>query len=680
VLIVTNRLALETSPYLLQHKDNPVDWYPWGEEALARARADDKPIFLSIGYSACHWCHVMEHESFENRETAALLNTLFVPIKVDREERPDLDSIYMEAVQRLAGHGGWPMSVFLTPDGRPFFGGTYYPPEPRHGMPAFKTLLHAVSDAYHDKRADIEQSASRITDSLGKHFPLSDRLELSSDSVAHAARALGPSYDPENAGFGRAPKFPQPMSLEVLLRAHRHGNARAINMVTRTLTNMAQGGIYDQLGGGFHRYSVDDQWLVPHFEKMLYDNAQLARIYVYAYQATGNPFFRSIAEETLRYVQREMTSPEGGFYATQDADSEGHEGKFFVWTPEEITSVLGDDAEEFMYVYDVTAYGNFEGQNILHLERDVAAIAMELNVDRGEFENRLARCRAKLFEVRERRVHPARDQKVITAWNGLMLRAFVTAASAFGDKSFMATAEANAAFIMRVMRRDGRLLRTYKDGEAKLNGYLEDYAFLADGLLALYEATGTIGYLDEARALADTILARFAEPQGGPFFNTSDDHERLVSRPREIFDNAVPSGNSVAAEVLLRLAAHTGDDRYRLAAVHAIAPLQDEMARAPLAFGRLLCAADMAVESPRELAIIGDPGAADVEALLRVAFGRFDPNLVIAISDQAAAAASGSPIVQGRTQRNGRATAYVCERYACQNPVTDPDALNALLS
>jgi uncharacterized protein YyaL (SSP411 family) len=677
---MSNRLAHETSPYLLQHKDNPVDWYPWGEEALARARADDKPIFLSIGYSACHWCHVMEHESFEDRETAKLLNALFVPIKVDREERPDLDSIYMDAVQRLTGHGGWPMSVFLTPDGRPFFGGTYFPPEPRHGMPAFKTLLTAVSDAYRDKRADVEQSATRIAESLGHHITVPDSLLIGSDTVVHAARALASSYDPENAGFGNAPKFPQPMSLEVLLRARRHGYKRATNMVEHTLTKMAQGGIYDHLGGGFHRYSVDDQWLVPHFEKMLYDNAQLARIYTNAYQATGHTLFRSVAEQTLRYVQREMTSPEGGFYATQDADSEGEEGKFFVWTPDEVTTVLGEDAKIFMHVYGVTEYGNFEGKNILHLYEDLASTATEMNLDLDELENRLAACRARLFAVREKRIHPARDEKIITSWNGLMLRAFVTAAAAFGDRSFLATATANAAFMLRVMVRDGRLYRTYKDDEAKLNGYLEDYACLADGLLALYETTGAIRWLEEGRGLVDTLLDRFADPEGGPFFNTSDDHERLVNRPRDVYDNAVPAGNSVAAEVLLRLSAHTGEERYRIAALHAIAPLQDAMTGAPLAFGRLLCAADMAIESPRELAIIGNLDAPDTEALVRVANARFDPNLVLALSDQATASASGSPILQGRTMSNGRATAYFCERYTCRTPVTELEALQALLA
>ncbi|MDB5058398.1 MAG: hypothetical protein JWO59_1870 [Chloroflexi bacterium] len=676
---MSNRLAHESSPYLLQHKDNPVDWYPWGDEALARARTEDKPILLSIGYSACHWCHVMEHESFEDPDTAALMNALFVPIKVDREERPDLDSIYMEAVQRLTGSGGWPMTVFLTPDGRPFFGGTYFPPEPRHGMPAFKTLLEAVSDAYQARREDVERSANQITESLGEQIPEQDSVELSPDLVSHAARALASSYDSQNGGFGGAPKFPQPMAIEFLLRAHRRGVSRSLQMAERTLVKMARGGIYDHLGGGFHRYSVDGQWLVPHFEKMLYDNAQLARVYTHACQATGNAYYQRIAEETLRYVQREMTSPDGGFYATQDADSEGHEGKFFVWTPKQVERLLGDDAPLFMRIYDVTPQGNFEGKNILHLPRELSEFVAEAGMDVATLEERLARNRQTLFEAREARVHPGRDEKVITAWNGLMLHAFAVAAAVFEDSSFRDTAERNASFLLNTLRRDGRLLRTYKDGVAKLNGYLEDYAFLADGLLALYETTGNERWLSESIALADVMIDQFADPDGGPFFNTSTDHEQLINRPRDLYDNAVPSGNSVAAEVLLRLASHTGSDRYRTYALRAIAPLQDALARVPLAFGRLLCAADMATDAPRELAIIGEPETAGTQYLTRVAYSRFDPNLVIAIATEAVATSSASPILQGRTQRDGRAAAYLCEKYTCQAPVTDPTALEKLL-
>ncbi|HVC80215.1 MAG TPA: thioredoxin domain-containing protein [Chloroflexota bacterium] len=677
---MANRLAGESSPYLLQHKDNPVDWYPWGPEALARARSEDKPILLSIGYSACHWCHVMEHESFENRQTAALMNDHFVSIKVDREERPDIDTIYMAAVQRLTGQGGWPMTMFLTPEGRPFYGGTYFPPVPRHGMPSFPQLLAAVSETYEKRRQDVERTAADIAAALAEHIHGSESLALSEDLLALAARNLGNEYDSAEGGFGGAPKFPQPMALEFLLRAHLRGVPRALAMVERTLEKMAAGGIHDQLGGGFHRYSVDGMWLVPHFEKMLYDNAQLARIYLLAYQATGKPLYRRVAEGTLRYVQREMTSPEGAFYASQDADSEGEEGKFFVWTSTEIEEALGADAPLFMRAYGVTKGGNFEGNTILHLPRDPLSLAREEGLEEHALGETLARCKAILFAIREQRVRPARDEKTLTAWNGLMLRAFATAAAILDEPAYRATAEANADFLLKVMRKDGRLLRTYKDGVARLNGYLEDYAFLADGLVALYEATGDRRRLDDARALADAILLHFTDPAGGPFFSTSDDHEQLIQRPRDLTDNAIPAGNSVAAEVLLRLAAHTGDERYRLAALGAIAPLEEAMARVPLAFARILRAADFALDPPRELAIIGDRAGSDTRALLTVAHRRFDPNLVIAVASPAEAAASDSPLLRDRPPREGKATAYYCESYTCQAPVTEPEALARLLA
>ena len=676
---MANRLAGESSPYLLQHKDNPVDWYPWGPEALARAKAEDKPILLSIGYSACHWCQVMEHESFENRQTAALMNQHFVSIKVDREERPDIDAIYMAAVQRLTGHGGWPMTMFLTPEGRPFYGGTYFPPTPRHGMPSFPQLLTAVADTYEHRRSDVERSASDIAAALVEHIHGSESRELSEDLLALAARALGSEYDSAEGGFGGAPKFPQPMALEFLLRAHLRGTPRALAMVERTLEKMAGGGIHDQLGGGFHRYSVDDVWLVPHFEKMLYDNAQLARIYLLAYQATGKPLYLRVAKDTLDYVRREMTSPEGAFYSSQDADSVGEEGKFFVWTSDEIEEALGVDAPLFMRAYGVTKAGNFEGANILHCPRHFAGLAAEAGMAEEALHAMLAQGKATLFAIRERRVRPARDEKVLTAWNGLMLRAFAAAAAILDDPLYRAVAEANADFLLANMRKEGRLLRTYKDGVAKLNGYLEDYAFLADGLLALYEAGGGPQRLEDARALADAMPAHFADPEGGPFFSTSDDHEQLIQRPRDLTDNAIPAGNSVAAEVLLRLAAHTGEQHYRVAALQAIAPLEEAMARVPLAFARILSAADFALDPPRELAVIGAPAAPDTRALLAVATRRFDPNLVIAVADPTEAAVNTGPLLRDRPQLAGRATAYYCEGYACQAPVTEPEALVGLL-
>ncbi len=676
---MSNRLAFESSPYLLQHKDNPVDWYPWGDEALARAKAEDKPILLSIGYSACHWCHVMERESFEDDETAALMNRLFIPIKVDREERPDLDMIYMEAVQRLTGHGGWPMTVFLTPDTRPFYGGTYYPPEPRHGMPAFRTVLTAIAETYRSRRGEVEEGAAEFLGNLGTHIPVPDTLELSTDLVLHAAIAMSARYDNRYGGFGTSPKFPQPMVLELLLRAHTIGVPQALAMARNTLDQMSRGGMYDHLGGGFHRYSVDERWLVPHFEKMLYDNAQLARLYTMGFTLTEDPSYRRTAKETLRYLLREMRSPEGGFYSTQDADSEGHEGRFFLWHADEIRGLLGDDARLFMRVYGVTPRGNFEGSTILHLARPIADMAADSAESPEAMDVQIAQCRRTLFEAREKRVHPHRDDKVLTAWNGLMLRALADAAAAFGDPLYRDAAETNAGFVLTALKHNGRLLRSYRDGKAKINAFLDDYAFLADGLLALYETTGTHQWLTEAILLAHIMIDRFADPDGGPFFSTADDDAQLVSRPREIVDNAVPSGNSVAAEVMLRLAVHTGDSAYREQALRAIAPLQHAALQQPLAFGRILCAADMATAPQRELAIVGESDDPDVRALLRVAQRRFDPNLVIGIAAPEHAALSRSPLFLGREQRDGRATAYLCRHYTCLAPVTAPNELAQIL-
>jgi uncharacterized protein YyaL (SSP411 family) len=679
MMVMVNRLAQETSPYLLQHQENPVDWYPWGAEALARARTLDRPILLSIGYAACHWCHVMAHESFENPSIAAVINDHFVPIKVDREERPDLDALYMAAVQRLTGQGGWPLTVFLLPDGRPFYGGTYFPPVDRHGLPGFPRVLQAIADLYRQRREEVLDQAAQLTKVLAELPPAGGAEDLDPALLARAATTVRSSFDAEQGGFGGAPKFPQPMLLEFLLRAWRHGDPHALPMVELTLTKMARGGIYDHLGGGFHRYSVDDHWLVPHFEKMLYDNAQLARIYLDAFRATGQPLYRRVAEETLAYVQREMTAPEGGFYATQDADSEGAEGTFFLWTPEQIRSVLGTDAEIFMEAYDVTAGGNFEGKNILYRAQDPATLATAHGMPEEALESLLARCRTLLFRARERRIKPGRDEKILTAWNGLMLRAFATAAATLGTPSYFDTAQRCADFLLTTVQHEGRLRHTYTRGRAAVNGYLEDYAFLADGLLALYEAGDGVTRLAQARALADTMLAHFADPQGSLFFHTSDDHEPLIARPRDPYDNAVPAGNSVAVEVLLRLAVHTGEEEYRRQALRVLTALQDAMATYPQAFARLLCAADFALDAPRELVIVGMPGSEDTADLQRCAARRFDPNLVVTVTTPAMAAASDLPLLQGRTLLDAHATAYFCEHYVCRTPVNDPSALDALL-
>ena len=681
---MANRLANETSPYLLQHAHNPVDWYAWGDEALRRAREEDRPILLSIGYSACHWCHVMERESFENSDIARLMNEHFVNIKVDREERPDLDSIYMTAVQGMTGHGGWPMTVFLTPDGKPFYGGTYFPPEDRGGMPGFPRVLLGVAEAYQTKRQEIEQSAAQIREFIERQTRLRpDGQALVPDILDGAFSALRNQYDDRNGGFGGAPKFPQPMILDFLLRTYlRTADPRAQAMLDLTLEKMARGGIYDQLGGGFHRYSVDQVWLVPHFEKMLYDNSQLATLYLRAFQVTRKPLYRRICEETLDYVLREMTPPEGGFYSTQDADSEGEEGKFFVWTPDEIAGALGEeDARVLMAYYGVRPGGNFEGKSILFVPHTAEAVADTLGISEDALEAVLERSRRKLFEVRERRVKPGRDEKILTAWNGLMLRAFAEAAAALGRDDYRRAALDNATFVLTQLKRGDRLLRTYKDGQAKLNGYLEDYSFFIDGLLALYQATLDPHWYRQARALAKTMLDQFWDAEQEVFFDTGRDHEQLVSRPRDVFDNATPSGTSVAADVLLRLAVLAGEQGYRDRAEAVLRSLAEPMARMPTGLGRLLSALDFALATPQEVAIVGDPDGPDTRALLGIVRETYRPNAVVALaSGPEDPLSSELPLLADRPRRDGHATAYVCEHYACQAPTTSPEELKQQLA
>jgi len=662
-----NRLANETTPYLLQHKDNPVDWYPWGEEALERARAEDRPILLSIGYSACHWCHVMEHESFENAAIAALMNEHFVSIKVDREERPDLDSLYMMAVQMMTGHGGWPMTVFLTPDGRPFYGGTYYPPEDRGPMPGFPRILQAVSEAYRDKRGQLEESASNITSNLHRHFEHDPEAgTLNAALLDDAARSLAGQFDRVNGGFGGAPKFPSPMAVELLLRTYaRTRSERALQMAEFTLDKMGRGGLYDQVGGGFHRYAVDAIWLVPHFEKMLYDNAQLAHVYTIAWQLTGEPFYRAIADETFAYVLTEMTSPEGGFYATQDADSEGEEGKFYAWTVAELRDVLGtEDGERVAGLLGVTERGNFEGSNVLSIPN----VADRMTWRSEE----LAPLRRKLYEARATRVWPGRDEKVLTSWNGMLLRAFATAAWVFADERYAEVGRRNARFVREHLYRDGRLLRSWKDGQAKLNGYLEDYANFIDGLLALYAATFEVEWLRFATELAQTMVGEFYED--GRFYDTGVTHEELVTRPRDAYDSATPSGNSVACDVLLRLAHLTGDSGFAQIATEVLAGYGRAASESAHGYARLLSAADIAVGPAAEVAIVGDPDAADTRMLLEVLRDEFLPRAVVAVvaPDALAGQIETVPLFAGRGQQDGKATAYVCVNYACQLPTTDP--------
>ncbi|GAB4541422.1 MAG: thioredoxin domain-containing protein [Anaerolineae bacterium] len=690
---MTNRLVNETSPYLLQHAENPVDWYPWGEEALTRARTEDKPIFLSIGYSACHWCHVMAHESFEDPDTAALMNEHFISIKVDREERPDLDSIYMEAVVAMTGQGGWPMSVFLTPDGRPFYGGTYFPPTPRYGMPSFKQVLASIAEAYKHQRDRIEQGGEQLSSQVRQSIALRAAPDvLSMDTLEQAYRRLASRFDATYGGFGNAPKFPQPMNLEFLLRYHHQtGETRALDMVDLTLTQMASGGIYDQIGGGFHRYSTDARWLVPHFEKMLYDNALLARVYLHAWQVTGRPLYRRVVEETLDYVIREMTaSPTsheqsdrlGGFYSAQDADSEGEEGKFFLWTPDQVKSILGEEEGEiFCKYFDVTPEGNFEGKSILNIRFDISTAAASARIDEDRFHTIIEQGRRKLFEKREQREKPGRDEKVLTGWNGLMLAAFAEASFALNRPDYRQVAEENAGFVLNELRRDGRLLRSWRfdastgRGRARFNAYLEDYAFYADGLLALYQATFKPRWFAEARALVDAILTHFSDPNGG-FFDTSQDHEQLIIRPKNLQDNAIPSGNASAADVLLRVAAYTGDDTYRQPAEEMLAAMAPMMQRYPGGFSHWLSALTFYLAKPREIALIGEPGSEDTQALLKVALGDYRPHQVVALAaPDDTAATEIVPLLANRPLQNKRATAYVCRQFVCQAPVTDPISL-----
>ena len=662
----TNHLITETSPYLLQHAHNPVDWYPWGDEAFAKASAEDKPVLVSIGYSACHWCHVMEHESFEDEATAAIMNEHFVNIKVDMEERPDVDQIYMSFVQMTTGRGGWPMNVFITPDKRPFYGGTYFPPAPRYGMPSWRQILKGIADTYRNKREDLIESADRIVGELKKMSVVEAATgTLSTEMLDSAFTSFTQTFDAVNGGFGGAPKFPAAMSLEFLLQYyHRTGDDKALSIVTFTLEKMARGGIYDQLGGGFHRYAVDAIWLVPHFEKMLYDNAQLIRVYLHAYQLTGEEFFKRIATECLEYIKREMLDESGGFYSTQDADSEGVEGKFFVWEPEEIKQILGDDAgAEFCAYFDVSKNGNFEGENILNVK--TLGTSPSDRVREGIH---------KLFAAREQRIKPFRDEKVLTAWNGLMLGAFADAAGVLGTKEYLQIARSNAEFIKRELSRDGRLLRTWKDGTAKLNGYIEDYANVADGLIELFQVSGEFEHLIEAQRLTDLMITEFWDADNGGFFFTSNDHEELVVRNKDFYDNATPSGNSVAADVLLKLAKLTGDAKYERFAITVLRLAASQIRRHPQGFGRALSALEFHLAETKEIVVVGETG----NELERAILAKYRPDSVVVLDNGNAPAEI--PLLTDRPKVDGKATLYVCRNFVCSRPVTDIAELDAVIN
>ncbi len=681
---MTNRLAAETSPYLLQHKDNPVDWFAWGEEALAEAKRLDKPILLSVGYSACHWCHVMEHESFEDADTAALMNERYVNIKVDREERPDIDAIYMQAVQALTGRGGWPMTVFLTPESKPFYAGTYFPPEDRQGMPGFRRILGAVADAYRDRRPDVERSAADVQTRLVALTEVRPADQPLSVAILDAAfEQLERDHDDDHGGFGAAPKFPQPMTLDFLLRYYqRTQRPAALEITERTLRAMAAGGMYDQVGGGFHRYSTDDVWLVPHFEKMLYDNALLARAYLAAYQTTGDAAYRRIVEETLDYVLREMTDPAGGFYSSQDADSEGEEGKFFLWNAAEIEASLGEDAGLTADFYGVSAGANFEGRSILHTPASAERFAADRGLALPELEAKLTAAKRALYTAREQRAHPARDDKVITAWNGLMLRAFAEASLALDSERYRDAAVRNADFLLAEMRPQGRLLRTWKrdpsgtagEGVAKFQGYLEDYGGLIEGLIATYAASFEARFLKAAVALADEMLRLFWDDAADGFFDTGSDHEELITRPRDLYDNATPAGGSVAATALFRLAVLTDNVEYERRAVASVSSVATVVDQAPTMFGNFLAALDFHLSPSKELALVWPGALAEAAPLLAVVRGTYRPNLLL-VGAHEGEGGDLTPLLSDRPARGGRPTAYVCERFVCGVPTSDPAEL-----
>ncbi len=681
----TNRLIHETSPYLRQHAHNPVDWFPWGEEALNRAKQLDRPIFLSIGYSACHWCHVMEHESFENEEIAKILNDHFVSIKVDREERPDLDQIYMASVQMLTGSGGWPMSVFLTPDLQPFTGGTYFPPDDRYGRPGFKRLLLHLAEVWRTRRADVEEAASQITGHLRDFGRLEkEEGELDASLLRQAIGGLTRAFDPRYGGFGQAPKFPHSMDLRLLLRCwKRFNDPHALEMVRVTLDHMAKGGIYDHLGGGFARYSTDERWLVPHFEKMLYDNALLVPCYLEAFQATGEPFYREIAEETLDWALREMTSPDGPFYSTLDADSEGEEGKFYVWTAPEIEQVLGkDEADLFCEVYGVEPEGNWEhGKNILHRVKTFGQYARLQGLSEEDLRRRLDASRRKLFEVRSQRIWPGRDEKALTSWNGLMIGALAQAAFVLDRRDYADAAGRAADFILTRMRgSDGRLLRTWSAGsEPKLNAYLEDYSFLLDGLVSLYEATFAPRWIEAALDLTEVMIDQFWDADEGGFFYTGRDHETLIARGKDPHDNAVPSGNSMAVTALLRLVKLTGRMDVQEKAETTLRLYRGLLAAHPLAAGQMLLALDFHLGPVQEIAIAGDPAAEDTRRLLRFLAAAYQPHRVLALRApdfEEQKLDELLPLLSGKISK-GPVTVYICQNFTCQEPLVGEESVRS---
>ncbi len=683
----TNRLAGQTSPYLLQHAHNPVNWYPWGEEALARARKENKPIFLSIGYSACHWCHVMERESFEDEATAEILNKYFIAIKVDREERPDVDEIYMTAVQVMTGQGGWPLSAFLTPDLKPFYGGTYFPPEDRHGLPGFKKVLARVAEIWRDQPDDVAHNSQQLVRAIRARATLDASESTLPDNtvLSGAAFSLMRQFDPQWGGFGGAPKFPPSSSLALLLRQHAlSGDDRLLKMATVTLDRMARGGMYDQLGGGFHRYSVDARWLVPHFEKMLYDNALLCEVYLEAWQVTRKDLYRRVATGILDYVIRDMSDARGGFHCAEDADSEGVEGKFYVWQPDEIMAVLGDeDGTLFCDYYGVSAEGNFEGDNILNVPRAAEEFVRDKALAEAQLHDRLAEMRSKLLQRRSHRVRPGKDDKILAAWNGMMISALARGYQVLGDERYLDAARNAANFVLTDMVRDGQLQRTYRE-TGLLPGYLDDYAEMADGLIDLYQADFDLRWLHAADDLTGKMIADFWDAEDGGFFFTSAAHKNLLVRTKPFYDGAVPSGNSTATAVLLRLAKLLDNRDYADKAETVLRSMGDEMRARPQAAMNLLCALDFRLQPTKEIAVAGGATDDQTRKFLDIIHGRFLPNKILALrepgTDESDAIDRFVPLLKGKQMIAGKTTVYVCENYACKAPVSDPAALERILT
>jgi uncharacterized protein YyaL (SSP411 family) len=682
----TNRLINESSPYLLQHAHNPVDWYPWGDEAFEQAKKEDKPIFLSIGYSTCHWCHVMERESFENEQIAEIMNEHFISIKVDREQRPDVDQVYMNSVQLMTGSGGWPLSVFLTPDGKPFYGGTYFPPKDSYGRPGFDRLLLAIADAWKNKRQELVNSAGNLSELLKSPAGPVEKMKLSPQILTDAFQYFQGSFDAANGGFGSAPKFPQPTNLSMLLGYwYRTGDEESLQMVEKTLDAMAKGGIYDHVGGGFHRYATDASWLIPHFEKMLYDQALLSKAYLQTYRITGNKKYAEISKEIFNYVLRDMTDPKGGFYSAEDADSEGKEGTFYIWEPKQIASVLDkEQASLFNAFYGVTEKGNFEeGKTILNIKTSIEKLGKKFNKNHKEIENIITKARVKFFQSHQKRIRPHRDDKVITGWNGLMISSLAYGGAALQEEKYIEAAKHSAEFILSTLYKEGRLMRYYRNGRVIEKAFLDDYAFMMLGLLDLYEASFDTKWLIEAKKLSEEMIELFADNENGGFFLTGKDGEKLITRTKPSSDGAVPSGNSIAALALLKLGRLTMNQHFSEQGGKVLEFFSSQLKKAPAYSAAMLTALDFRLGPTQEIVISGNVEATDTKQMLKLIHSKFLPNAVVLLHEQdkkGTAIERIIPFVKNQTTLDGKATAYVCENYVCNRPVNKIKDLKEIIS